>query len=92
MYVTQDNNFCRVFELPLTFPESFCFGGGFPVSFQLIDWFNPIPLGDMIFGTTKPWEEYVPLLTDFLLKKDYVIPGRQYLLITDFGKALVVQK
>ena len=37
------NNFCRIFELPETYPKEYCFGGGHPVSFQMVDWFNPVP-------------------------------------------------
>lgn len=41
--VTGYNNFCRVFELPQKFPTDYCFGGGIPVNFQMVDWFNPVP-------------------------------------------------
>lgn len=41
--VTEMNNFARVFRLPSGYPEGFCFGGGYPVNFQLVDWLNPVP-------------------------------------------------
>ncbi len=36
------NNFCRVFELPEQFSNEFCFGGGTPTTFIMVDWFHPI--------------------------------------------------
>ena len=36
------NNFCMVFELPETYPNDFCHGGGHPVNFQMVDWFYPV--------------------------------------------------
>jgi len=41
--VTGFNNFCRVFELPAEFSNGYCFGGGIPTLFKMVDWFNPIP-------------------------------------------------
>lgn len=37
------NNFCRVFELPTRYPTGYCFNGGKPSSFLMVDWFNPVP-------------------------------------------------
>lgn len=89
MKPTQDNNFCRVFELPEHFPRDFCFGGGHPVQMQMVDWFNPWPDrfdSPMIYDT---WEEVVALLRPWLMKKRYVKPGRRYVLITDFGESMM---
>ena len=36
------NNFCRVFQLPTKYPEGYCFGGGLPTTFVMVDWFNPV--------------------------------------------------
>lgn len=41
--VTGFNNFCRVFELPIKFSNEYCFGGGIPTNFNMVDWFNPVP-------------------------------------------------
>ena len=87
--ITESNNFCRVFELPLDYPKGFCFGGGKPVTFQMVDWFQPIPIEDISENNVKVWSEYIPLLKDFLKDKNYVKPGRQYLLITDFGESFI---
>ena len=90
--ITEKNNFCRVFELPNTYPQAFCFGDGHPVTFQLVDWFQPIPTGDILSDTIKPWGEYVYSLTVFLKNKDYMKVGKQYLLITDFGESMLFNK
>lgn len=89
MNITQENNFCRVFELPDEYPRGFLFGGGKPVWFLMVDWFNPIPQNDLYEGKNKPWSEYVPMLTSWLNEKNYVRPGKRYLLITDFGESLI---
>ncbi len=39
--VTDMTNFMRIFRLPLQYPKGFCFGGGYSVEMQLVDWFNP---------------------------------------------------
>ena len=87
--VKQETNFCRVFELPESYPDGFLFEGGKDVSFKMVDFFNPIPQEDIIDGDVKSWEEYEEMLSDFLRLKVYVKPGRGYLLITDFGKSFV---
>ena len=84
------DNFCRVFELPLSYPNGYCFGGGLPVVMMMVDWFYPIPQSE--WHNRKPWAEYIPLLRDFLKDKVYVKPGRQYLLVTDFGECMMVTK
>jgi len=89
--ITHTTNFCRIFELPIGYPEGFCFGGGRPVQFQMVDWFYPIPQED-IPDNIKPWDEYILPLKDWLKDKGYVKPGRQYLLITDFGEAFIFGK
>lgn len=83
-----DQNFCRIFELPLQYPTDFCFGGGDPTTFKMVDWFNPIPTEStgLRFDT---WAECEVGLREFLCKKNYVQPGRQYLCITDFGKSFI---
>lgn len=82
-------NFCRVFELPDAYPAGSCFGGGHPVMFQMVDWFCPIPSEDMENDAIKPWGDYVPFLKRFLKDKNYVKPGKQYILITDFGEVML---
>ena len=90
--ISQSNNFCRVFELPDEYPGGFCFGGGRPVMFAMVDWFGPIPDEDIVSGNIKPWSDYIPMLKEFLKDKIYVKPGKQYLLITDFGETMLFNK
>lgn len=85
--ISQSNNFCRIFELPDCYPKGCCFGGGHPVTFKMVDWFNPIPSDEL--ENMKPWQDYIPLLKEFLKDKLYVKPGKQYLLITDFGESML---
>jgi len=87
---TQDNNFCRVYELPDRYPEGYCFNGGLPVVMKMVDWFNPWPPSTIGGGS---WEDdVVPMLKEFLRDKNYVKPGKKYLLVTDFDKSFVFTK
>lgn len=94
MEITEINNFCRIFELPIEYPSDFCFGGGHLVQFQMVDWFNPVPPTDFpnFGGTLKKWDEYVPMLKEFLGDKNYVKSNRKYILITDFGESFLFGK
>jgi hypothetical protein len=85
----RNNNFARLFELPVTYPETYCFNGGYEVGFKLVDFFNPIPYEDFESNTIRPWSEYKPMLLDFLKNKVYIKPNRKYILITDFNKTLL---
>jgi len=88
--INEMNNFCRVFELPDEFPTGFCFGGGYPVTFKMIDWFNPIPPIELNENTK--WEDYISGIKEFILEKQYIKVGKKYLLITDFGEVLFLSK
>ena len=95
-------NFCRVFEMPEEFPESHCFGGGVPVNFQMVDWFNPvegigqpaIPQDVWIekFGNLDGMEKEVSMkelnekVIDFLQRKQYIKRLRKYMIIYDFDR------
>ncbi len=85
------HNFCRVFELPVHYPEGFCFDGGKPVAMNMVDWFNPWPESIMFPKDKIPknWQECSELLQGFLKDKRYVKTGRQYLLITEFGESML---
>lgn len=96
------NNFCRVFELPESFPTNYCFGGGYPVTFQMVDWFNPVSDIDYPAVSKEVWrekvgeikvkeitaEELYNILIPFLREKSYIKPGRSYIILCDFGAAL----
>ena len=92
MKITERNNFCRVFELPNAYSSDFCFGGGIPTTFQMVDWFQPIPIEDVVSNNIEDWSTYVPLLQNWLNDKVYVKPNRQYLLITDFDESFIFRK
>jgi len=100
------NNFCRVFELPNHFSSEFCFGGGIPTNFQMVDWFNPVPDINQPAVSKEVWKEKVgeiaiktvdheelqAFLIPWLKMKTYVQQGRMYLIICDFGACFVFRK
>lgn len=100
------NNFCRVFELPEHFSPEFCFGGGIPTTFQMIDWFNPVPDLGQPAVSKKVWEEKVggiqikeidldelrSFLVPCLLMKHYIREDRTYLVLCEFGACFIFTK
>jgi hypothetical protein len=62
----------------------------------MVDWFNPWPSSMIldIAGMDEPesWDEVKALLLPQLREKVYVKPGKQYVLITDFGESMVFSK
>lgn len=100
------NNFCRVFELPEQYPSGYCFGGGLPVAFQMVDWFNPVTGVDAPACSKDMWREKVGNiqtkeiadvelrdgLIPFLRGKNYVKPNRKHLVICDFGATFIFEK
>lgn len=92
MLIHKYNNFCRVFELPETYPMGYCFLGGISVEIKMVDWFNPIPLEDIENNKIREWSEYKKMLIDFLENKIYIRPGIKYLVITDFNEAFTFIK
>jgi len=105
--VTPWDNFCRIFELPGRFPSGYCFGGGHPCNFQLIDWFYPTEVSQAAVPK-EVWEKEVGPVKDqdveydheelkkrlmpFLKEKTYVKPGRTYLFMADFGMTFLFSK
>ena len=86
------NNFCRVFELPKIFSEEFCFNGGIPTTFLMVDWFNPWPVDDNFEMMDISWEKVKVMIKEMLLQKKYVKIDRIYLVITDFGESFMFIK
>ena len=96
------NNFCRVFELPEKYTGEYCFGGGNPVMFLMVDWFYPVTGIDQPAVSKKVWrkkvgeikveeidiDELSEKLVPWLCEKEYVKPGREYLVLCDFGAAI----
>lgn len=83
------SNICRVFEVPATYPQGFCFGGGLPVAFKMVDWFNPVPPDFLLdlCGVNKPnaIDELEKMLREFLSMKQYLRDGYTYIALCEFG-------
>jgi len=88
--ITERNNFCRVFEMPDQFPKDYCFAGGHPTEFILVDWFKPIPADHIWNNTLQSWEVYEEMIRDFWKKKAFFDSSKKYLVITNFGKAFLI--
>lgn len=86
-----EDNFCRVFRLPASYPSDFCFNGGHPVPFLMVDWFNPInPINvASVVRKTISHSTLVEILVPYLRAKPYFNERFQYLVLCDFGAALV---
>jgi len=85
--VTEEQNFCRVFLLPLEYSSDFLGAGGRRTNFQEVDWFNPVPSG---FGPDfKTWDECKAGLVEFMKMKNYYKPERTYLVLTYFGESFM---
>ena len=89
--VTQQTNFCRVFELPAEFPEGYCFQGGHPIVFLMVDWFHPVQMGSSILKEVD-MDELAESLLPFIKEKNYVKPGKNYLLVCDFGGTIYLRE
>jgi hypothetical protein len=90
-------NFLRVFRLPKTYPEGFCFGGGYPVTMQLVDWFNPFPTNEIYGNKIKriegeEYENHIEMLKDFIKGKNYFDNKSTYLAIADYGDSFVIKQ
>ena len=99
MKIKNEDNFCRVFQLPDIIPNEFCFGGPIDVTFKMVDWFCPLPTE---FTCEYEWTgEYIPQeyikkwnvlkleLIKFCKAKTYIQKGKKYILITDFGESVM---
>jgi len=96
------NNFCRVFEIPEKFSSEYCFGGGQPTIFQMVDWFNPVSGIGQPAVSKKVWRKEVgeiktkkvtldelhASLVPFLVEKAYVKTDREYIVLCDFGAVI----
>ena len=91
--ISSEENFLRVFEMPSTYPEGFCFVGGKPCELIMVDWFNawnPDEFKPDKF-TVKRWqEEMKPQIIDFVKRKNYIKPGRKYLVVTNFDESFIL--
>jgi hypothetical protein len=60
----------NVYQLPDNLSQGYCFGGGVPIAFLNVDWFDALP-------EIERREE----LLQFIKSKRYFIKGRKYLLL-----------
>lgn len=88
MKITNTNNFMRIFKLPTEYPEDFCFGGGIPVTFQMVDWFSPVP-DNMIENFNI--EKHRKMIRKFVKEKIYFTTGYKYLAIADYGDTFLIE-
>ena len=66
----------RVYRLPEKLTDGFCFGGGKPITFTNVDWFD-VPPPDMGITLTREMVE------DHVRAKDYFTPGARFLVLDD---------
>ena len=83
--VDNETNFCRVFKLPENYPSQFCFGGGIPVEFKMVDWFNPVRRDKDEISLEELQENLIPFLKD----KNYIEEKAIYLVLCDFGASFI---
>lgn len=89
--INELNNFCRVLKIPNELSSEFCFAETKPkVELTMIDWFNPL-LKDKN-GKLESWERAKPKLKKFVESKKYCVEGSRYLILTDFGESIVIDK
>lgn len=63
----------HVYRLPSRLSDGYCFGGGRPITFQNVDWFD------------APISEGREGLTDFIKKKRYFSPQARFLVLADYA-------
>lgn len=61
-----------VYQLPAKLSDGYCFGGGRPISFLNVDWFNDYP--DMTLGDLQDWVKQKTYFTSSL-------PGTKFLIL-----------
>ena len=95
--VTDATNFLRVLRLPKEFPSDYCFGGGHPATFLLIDWFNAFSPQDFWEENVKEFPDgdaayatHVEELKTYIKGKRYFDPDHTFLVLTDYGDVFLV--
>lgn len=95
--ITYATNFLRVFRLPDELPTDYCFGGGHPAIFVMVDWFNPFPQQDFWNGETKKFNQEdadylkrIDELKEFIKGKRYFNSAHTYMVLTDYGDIFLV--
>ena len=85
----------RIFQVPVEYPMEYCFEGGKPASFLMVDWFNPIEQ-DKFWGdknvtmNDEDLEKHHEMVRNFIKGKTYYNPAYKYLAITDYNDAFFI--
>jgi hypothetical protein len=95
--VTEATNFIRILLVPSELPEDFCFSGGHPTVFTVVDWFNPfIPCdcwdtkGIEFDDTDAEYQKHIEELREFVKGKRYFDPTQTFMALTDYGDAFII--
>ena len=95
--ITEATNFLRVFCLPDKLPSDYCFGGGHPSIFTVIDWFNAIPpqslweKDEIVYEEDgREYQELRRELCDFIKGKKYYNTLKTFMILTDYGDIFLV--
>ncbi len=95
--ITYATNFVRIFRLPNKFPSDYCFSGGHPTMFVLVDWFNPFGQEDFWEDKTKEFDgndieylKHIEEFKDFIKAKKYFNSNFTFMALTDYGDAFVI--
>lgn len=70
-FLTGPRVMCHVYKLPQQLSDGYCFGGGRPIIFTNVDWFE------------VPLSLTVGLLIDSIAKKRYYDPNARYLVLSE---------
>jgi hypothetical protein len=70
-FISAPRVFVRVYRLPEKLTDGYCFGGGVPITFMNVDWFE------------APLSEGQDGLTRFIKKKQYYSPSASFLVVGD---------
>lgn len=95
--ITYATNFLRVFRVPDDFPSDYCFAGGHPVKFVMVDWFNAFSEHDFWNNQIKTFDEtdvqyleHVESLREYIKGKTYFKPDHTFMVLTDYGDVFVI--
>lgn len=75
------DNLIRIFRLPLLISSDFCFGGGIPTTFEMVDWFRPS-------DAMRDWKP--DDVREFIRTKVYYRSDRNYLAMCRTGECFLI--
>ena len=89
--ITSDNNFLRVFKLPTKFSSEYCFGGGIPHEFVMVNWLNVISPFEISDGKEFTLQELHDVCVPHMQKQEFLRKGK-YLILFECGAAIQFEK